>query len=79
MHMLTKDQKRVLVALGKAIRKTRLSKNLTRARLALLANVDPSTVGRIECGNINVRVRTLARLAKALNVSIAKLLDEAGL
>ena len=79
MQSLTKKQKHTLITLGKAIRGVRLSKGMTRQKLAVLANVDRSNVGRIERGEINVRVRTLARIANALNISITKLLQKARL
>ena len=69
----------VLVALGEAIRRIRLAKDISQEKLALLAEVDRSYVGRVERGDNNVAVLTLLRLAHALNISLAKLLREAGL
>jgi transcriptional regulator with XRE-family HTH domain len=48
-------------------------------KLALLADVDRSYVGRIERGDNNAAVLTLARLAAALNISVAKLMQKAAL
>lgn len=72
-------QHRALVALGKAIRELRLSKGISQEKLALLAEVDRSYVGRVERGDNNVAVLTLARLASALDLSVAKLMQKAGL
>lgn len=69
----------VLVALGEAIKRVRLSKDISQEKLALLAEVDRSYVGRVERGDNNVAVLTLARLANTLDISIAKLMKEAGL
>jgi len=69
----------VLVALGAAIKRIRLSKEISQERLALLAEVDRSYVGRVERGDNNVAILTLTRLAKALNISISELMKEAGL
>ncbi len=69
----------VLVALGEAIRRVRLSKDISQEKLALLAEVDRSYVGRVERGDNNVAILTLARLASALDISIAKLMKEAGI
>ena len=69
----------VLVALGDAIRRIRLSKDISQEKLALLAEVDRSYVGRVERGDNNVAILTLSRLAGALGVSISNLLKEAGL
>lgn len=69
----------ILVALGDAIRRVRLEKGVSQEKLALLAEVDRSYVGRVERGDNNVAVLTLARLAKALGVSMRDLIGEAGL
>ncbi len=74
-----KRQHRVLVTLGRAIREVRLSKGISQEKLALLAEVDRSYVGRVERGDNNVAVLTLARLAAALDLTIAKLMQKAGL
>ena len=68
-----------MVALGKAIREVRLSKGISQEKLALLADVDRSYVGRVERGDNNVAVLTLVRLATALDLSVAKLMQKAGL
>lgn len=74
-----KRQHKSLVALGDAIRDVRLSKGISQEKLALLAEVDRSYVGRVERGDNNVAVLTLARLATALDLTIAKLMHKAGL
>ena len=74
-----KRQHRILLALGKAIREVRLSKGISQEKLALLSEVDRSYVGRIERGDNNVAVLTLARLAAALDLTIARLMQKAGL
>lgn len=68
-----------LLALGKAIRQARLAKGISQENLALLAEVDRSYVGRVERGDNNVAILTLAMLAKALGVSVAKLMQKAKL
>lgn len=74
-----KRQHRTLVALGNAIREVRLSKGISQEKLALLSEVDRSYVGRVERGDNNVAVLTLARLAVALDLTVAKLMQRAGL
>jgi transcriptional regulator with XRE-family HTH domain len=68
-----------LIALGRVIRETRLAKGISQENLALLAEVDRSYVGRVERGDNNVAILTLAKIAKALGVSVAKLLQKAKL
>jgi len=72
-------QHRTLLALGQAIREVRVSKGISQERLALLAELDRSHVGRVERGDNNVAVLTLARLAAALDLTVAKLMQKAGL
>lgn len=80
MPNLSKNrQDPILVALGDAIRRIRLEKGISQEKLALLAEVDRSYVGRVERGDNNVAVLTLARLAKALDVSLSELMEEAEL
>jgi transcriptional regulator with XRE-family HTH domain len=69
----------VLVALGEAIRRIRLSKNISQEKLALLAEVDRSYVGRVERGDNNVAILTLTKMAHALDISLAELMHEAEL
>lgn len=69
----------VLVALGTAIRHVRLSKNISQEKLALLAEVDRSYVGRVERGDNNVAILTLSKLAQAMDITLAKLMHEARL
>lgn len=80
MPNLSSDrQNPVLVALGEAIRDVRQSKGISQEKLALLAEVDRSYVGRVERGDNNVAVLTLLRLASALGISLATLMRKAGL
>lgn len=48
-------------------------------RLALLAGVDRSCVGRIARGNNNVATLTLLKIAQALDMCMSDLLKDAGL
>lgn len=68
-----------LLALGGAIRRIRDEKGISQEQLALLADVDRSYVGRVERGDNNVAILTLAKIAKALGVSLAKLMQRARL
>lgn len=68
-----------LVKLGKAIRRIRLSKNISQEDLALRAEVDRSYVGRVERGDNNVAVLTLSKIALSLDISLAALMQEAKL
>jgi len=78
-NLSRKRQDRALVALGNAIREVRLAKGISQEKLALLAEVDRSYVGRVERGDNNAAVLTLVRLAEALDVTVAKLVQKAGI
>jgi transcriptional regulator with XRE-family HTH domain len=67
------------VALGEALRRIRKAKAISQENLALLAEVDRSYVGRVERGDNNVAVLTLIRLVGALDISVATLMEQAGL
>jgi len=68
-----------LVALGEAIRQRRLKLGLSQEGLALEVGLDRSYVGGVERGEHNVAVINLLRIAEALGLSGAKLLDLARL
>ena len=69
----------ILVALGAAIRRVRLARSVSQERLALIAEVDRSYMGRIERGDNAVAVLTPVKLAAALDTTAANLLEQAGL
>ena len=58
-----------LIALGEALRRTRLTLGMSQEGLALLAELDRSYVGGIERGEHNVAVVNLIRLADALGAT----------
>lgn len=78
-NLTSRRQDPALVALGDTIKEIRREKSISQERLALMAEVDRSYVGRIERGDNNVAVLTLIRIAAALDVSVAKLMEQASL
>jgi transcriptional regulator with XRE-family HTH domain len=68
-----------LVALGNAIKNARQSKGISQEKLALLAEVDRSYVGRVERGDNNVAILTLLKIATALEVTLEMLMQQARL
>lgn len=72
-----KRQHPALIALGMAIREVRLSKGISQEKLALMAEVDRSYMGRVERGDNNAALLTLVRIANALDMTVAKLLQRA--
>lgn len=78
-NLSSNRQDPALVSLGVAIRRVRQSQNVSQEKLALLAEVDRSYVGRVERGDNNVAILTLLKLASALNINLEKLMREANL
>ena len=65
---------KVLVELGRAIRRTRKGQGISQEQLALSADLDRSYVGGVERGEHNLTVMTLVKLADALGVNPRDLL-----
>jgi transcriptional regulator with XRE-family HTH domain len=78
-NLSSKRQAPQLVALGKAIRRIRIAQNISQEKLALMAEVDRSYVGRVERGDNNVAILTLSKISLALDVSLCQLMHEANL
>lgn len=68
-----------LNALGGAIRRLRIERKMSQEQLALAAVADRSHLGRIERGENEIAVLLLVRIARALGVSVADLMTDAGL
>lgn len=63
------------MAVNERIRKMRISKKMTQHEVAERCGMLDSAVRRCEAGNTNLKPETIMRLAKALDVSVAYLLD----
>ena len=57
------------------IKVERTIKKLTQAKLAELIGVHEKYIGVIEAGKQNITLKTLNRIAKALNIEIIKLFE----
>ncbi len=63
----------ILEQFGTKVRRYRIKKSLSQEKLAELANMHRTYIGQIECGKRNVAIKNVAKLAKALGVSIKDL------
>jgi transcriptional regulator with XRE-family HTH domain len=61
---------------GKNVRKIRQQRGMTQEKLAFEAGIDLTYVGGIERGKRNPSLLVMARVADALSVPLAKLLNE---
>ncbi len=65
----------VLVCLGRSVRQFRERRKFTQEELAERSNLHPTYISDIERGTRNPGIKNVARLAKALGVKTAKLLE----
>jgi transcriptional regulator with XRE-family HTH domain len=59
------------------IRELRKERGLSQVKLAVMADMDPATLNRLERGTGNPNLKTLERVADALGVEVAALLPKA--
>ena len=62
------------IKIGREIKQFRLKRDWRQADLATVANLPTRTIGRIERGEVDVRISTLAKIAKALGTTPKNLL-----
>ena len=65
--MVTEDD--YIKSLGVQIRKIREQKNLSQQSLADLCNMPKSTIARVERAEVNVTLKTLIKIANAIEIS----------
>jgi transcriptional regulator with XRE-family HTH domain len=65
----------VLVSFAENLRRRRKELGLSQEQLGARANIQMADISRYESGSRDPRITTVARLAKALDVSVADLLD----
>ena len=73
--MIGNRDKKIISGFGKNLKKIRLSKKLSIRKLALEADMDFSTIHRIEKGESNPTLTTIVILSEALGVDRADLLS----
>lgn len=73
--MAREKKPQTLVTLGKNVRSSREQRGWSQERLAAEAGLDRTYVGGIERGERNVAILNIAKLASALGVSAASLVD----
>ncbi len=70
------NDEQLLNRIGLNVRVERTIKQLTQAQLAELIDVHEKYIGKIETGKQNVTVKTLNKIAQALNINIIRLLED---
>jgi transcriptional regulator with XRE-family HTH domain len=69
------EEKNYLKKIGKNIKRIRLAKGISQVDLAFSCNFEKTNMSRIEAGNNNPTIRTLLKIAKALEVNLFELLE----
>lgn len=69
----------VLVALGAAIRRSRLAQGISQEELAHRSSIDRSYMSSIERGGQNPGVMSVVRIARAMDMTMTELMAEAEL
>lgn len=57
------------------IKVERMRKNLTQFQLAEMIDVHEKYIGKVESGKQNLTIKTLIKLAQALDIKLSKLVD----
>lgn len=68
-----------LASFGQAVRAARLEREISQELLSDLAGIDRSYMGGIERGEHNVALINIQKIAAALDLSIAELMEQAGI
>ncbi|EGR0800417.1 XRE family transcriptional regulator [Vibrio parahaemolyticus] len=66
--------KMLAIAVGRRIVKVRKARSLSQDKLAILAKVDRSYIGRIERGEVNITLEKLYKIAETLGCDPKELL-----
>ncbi len=67
-------KKPILVKFGKVVRRERMKKGITQEELAFRAGVHRTDIGMIERAEKNITLSNIEKIAKALRLSLDKLL-----
>ncbi len=60
--------------LGKNLKRIRLSKGISQGQIGRILEVDKSFISNIENGKTNPTLSTIAKIAKAIGVSVGELM-----
>ena len=64
--------------IGQRIRNYRVEKGLSQEKLAELSGCHPTYIGQVERGEKNATLESIAKIASAMNISLAKLFEKVG-
>jgi transcriptional regulator with XRE-family HTH domain len=67
-------EKNYLIKIGRNIKELRKEKGISQVELAYMCNFEKTNMSRIESGNNNPTIRTLLKIANALDVDLFEIL-----
>ena len=73
---LNNDYDKILINIGRNVKRLRKEKGLSQINLAIEADVDKTYIGYLENAKHNVSVKVLCQLAKSLDVGVEELISE---
>ena len=65
----------ISIKFGKKVKEVRLNKKMSQGDLAKILGVHPTYISSVERGVRNMALNNIERLAKALGISIGKLVE----
>jgi transcriptional regulator with XRE-family HTH domain len=68
--------RKTLAALGEAVRRHRVDRDMSQEDLALACGLDRTYIGGVERGERNVGVLNLARIARTLEIGVSDLMRD---
>lgn len=69
------NEEEIIKKIAFNIKVERMRKNLTQFQLAEMVDVHEKYIGKVESGKQNLTIKTLIKLADALDVNLSKLVE----
>lgn len=69
------SEEKYIINLGMHIRRLRENKSISQQNLADICNMPKTSIGRVERGEVSVTIKTLIKIANALEIEPKELLD----
>jgi len=73
--MVPQSERRFLLALGERIRTLRRARGLSQEQVGMRSGIHRTYISSLECGQRNVAIINLRRIAASLDVPVSALLD----
>ena len=64
----------LVITIGKNMNRIRMEKNIDTETFAAMVDFHPATINKYESGKVNIPVKSLEKIAKALNVPVEEVI-----